>query len=520
MTLLRCLFALLILFASAPAQDEAAKLDAVKEFTKYVKKTKDEPLLVEAVLTLKGQECVAAAEELFKMLKHPSALVQQAALGVLETYTSEATYAPWLTDLQKNKDHDLVATVIKVVGRARLKSAVPAIEAAANEPKANVVVKYEAARALRSIGDAGSTPLLGNLIVDKEAQVRMAALDAVAALRAKAHAEAVTKALDDPEWQVQSAAVKAAAVVRPQSAVQPLIDLMKKTGRLQEDCADALFRITALDFGLDPERWQTQWNNLMSIPGWRIPTDEELKKKEEGRKKYDALYGKKQVPTKAFAGIPTTSTNVLFIIDVSGSMDDLVVEVEKFQEYKDRKRFTIVQKMLLDAIDGLDANTNFDILSFATDTKPWKGRLVPANVVNKDAAKGWARGLKPIGGTEDQYTALSGLGGSANLEAGKTNTLKALLYAFGIDPDNPPKAVVTGFDKEAIKRPLDTVYFLSDGRPSVGKLIDTAEILKEVTKHNEVYRMVIHTIAIGDFQKEFLQQLASQNGGVFVDLGR
>ena len=95
-----------------------------------------------------------------------------------------------------------------------------------------------------------------------------------------------------------------------------------------------------------------------------------------------------------------------------------------------------------------------------------------------------------------------------------------MLYGFDVDPDKPPKAAVTGIDKNALKRPLDTIYFLSDGRPSVGKLIETNEILAEVRKFNDQYRIVIHAIAIGDFQKEFLQQLAQDNGGVFVDLGR
>ncbi|MGC3970484.1 MAG: hypothetical protein QM775_25050 [Pirellulales bacterium] len=179
-----------------------------------------------------------------------------------------------------------------------------------------------------------------------------------------------------------------------------------------------------------------------------------------------------------------------------------------------------MQTELLKAIDGLTPNTNFNIVAFATDINPWKPGLVAANVVYRDAAKNWVKGLRPIGGSEDQYTALSGLSGAANLEAGKTNTLKALLFAFGVDPDKPGKAVVTGFDKNATKSPLDTVYFLSDGRPSVGKLIETNEILKEIKKHNEVYRMVIHCIAIGDFTKEFLRQLAEENGGVFVDMGR
>ena len=102
----------------------------------------------------------------------------------------------------------------------------------------------------------------------------------------------------------------------------------------------------------------------------------------------------------------------------------------------------------------------------------------------------------------------------------KTNTLKALLYGFGVKPDKPPKPKVTGIDKKALKRPLDTIYFLSDGRPSVGKLLEPDEILAEVRKHNEQYKLVIHAIAIGDFQKGFLQQLAEENGGVFVDLGR
>lgn len=511
---------LLCLCVPAAAQaDLEARMDAVKEFVRFFRKAKEEAVQVEAVQTLKGNECRPAAEELLKLLKHANAAVQQTALEVLETYRAPETYASWIEELPKMRDSDQVAMLVKVLGRAQVKGAVPSIEQVAANPKASSVVKYEAARALQLIGSAGTSGLLGQLVVDGDPVVRIAATDAIGALKLTQHADAVTQLLADGEWQVQSAAISAVARLRPQAAVQPLIDLMHRAGRLRTECAEALFQVTGLDFGVDPERWQEQWNTLTSIEGYRIPTDEELAKKAESRKKYDAFYGKKE-ETNTFAGIPTTSTNVLFIIDVSGSMDDLVVEVEKFQNYRDRKRFTIVQTELLNTLDSLTADTNFDIVAFATDLNPWKKRLVPANVVNRDAAKSFVRGLRPLGGSEAQDLAQSGLGGSANLEAGKTNTLKALLYAFGVDPEKPSKASVTGFDKSAIKRPLDTVYFLSDGRPSVGKLIDTNEILKEVRRHNEVYRMVIHAIAIGEFQKEFLQQLAVENGGVFVDLGR
>lgn len=513
------LFVLMVLFgAGLPGQNTPEeRLDEVKEFQRQWKKLKEESRQVEAVMMLKGNECVPAAEELLKLLKHPNANVQQAALLVIETYREPATFQGWIDQLPTLKDQDQVATLVKVLGRAKVATAVPALQKLVAEPKAAPTVKFEVARALQNIGDRSVGAAVKGLLADPDALVRMAAVDCVGALKLTELGEQVVLLLQDAEWQVQTAAITAVGQVRPQSAVQPLIDLMRKAGRLRTECADALFRITGFDFGVDPDRWQEQWSKLMTIPGWRIPTEEELAKKAESRKKYDQLYGAKDKPN-TFAGIPTASTRVLFIIDVSGSMDDLVVEREKFQGYENFKKFTVVKTELLRTIESLTPDTWFDIVAFGTDLHPWKKRLVQANVVNREAAKSWVQRLAPLGGADQGDLASAGL--STNLSAGRTNTLKALLYAFGVDPDNPPKAAFTGSERASIKNKLDTVYFLSDGRPSVGKLVDTNEILKEVRRYNEVFRIVIHAIAIGEFQKEFLKDLAEHNGGVYVDLGR
>lgn len=522
---------LLFLLAAVPAQQtppaqpvqqkptDPARLDAVKDYKRYFHKYKEEAQKVEAVMHLNGNECPEAAEELRKLVADPkqSAAVQSAALKVIGTFTDPSTFQVWIAQLPTIKDQAERAIIIRLLGQAKIKAAVPVLKQVAAEPKAAAPVKVEIARALHSIGDPDVVTAIEPMLADADAMVRMAAADAAGGLKLVALGPKLVPLLKDDAWQVQTSAVAALGIVRPQAAVQPMIDLMKKQGRLRTECADALFRITGFDFGVDPERWQQQWTRLMEIPNWRIPTEEELKAKEASRKKYEALYGKVDKVT-SFAGIKTTSTSVLFIIDVSGSMDDLVVEREKFQGYDDFRKFTVVKKELLGAIDTLADNVNFDICAFATELHPWKKRLVPANLINKDAAKDWVNRLKPIGGTEDQEAASFGLG-AGGLELGKTNTITALLHAFGIDADKPPTGPVSG-DKTIIKNKLDTVYFLSDGRPSIGRLVDTAEILKEVTKYNEFYKIVIHTIAIGEFQKEFLRDLATQNGGVFVDMGR
>lgn len=498
---------------------DAEKLDTVKEFRRWFRQFKEESQQREAVMTLRSAECVEAAEELRKLLTHKSPVVQATAMEVIATFTQPATFQPWIDALPGTSDATEKALLIKILGRAKMATAVPALQVVAQDPKAPAPVKFEVLRALQAIGNADVAAAVAPHLSDADPLVRMAAADAVGGLKLTTLGPAVVPLLQDDAWQVQTAAVTALGIVRPQEAVQPMIDLMRKTGRIRTECAEALFRITGFDFGVDPDKWQQQWNRLMEIGGWRIPTEEELQKKAESRQKYDEFYGKK-TERNTFAGITTTSTNVLFIIDVSGSMDDLVVERDKFQGYDDYKKFTVVRKELLAAVDSLTLDTNFDIVAFASDLQVWKKRMVQANVINRQSAKSWIERLRPLGGTEDQELAAVGLGGSANLSAGKTNTLKALMYAFGIDPENPPKAAITGGDKVSIKNKLDTVYFLSDGRPSIGKLVDTNLILQEVTKYNDVYKMVIHTIAIGEFQKEFLRDLASQNGGVFVDLGR
>jgi hypothetical protein len=195
-------------------------------------------------------------------------------------------------------------------------------------------------------------------------------------------------------------------------------------------------------------------------------------------------------------------------------MENLVVEKERFTDgnYPSMMRIDIVKTELARTIDRLEPYVQFNILAFATDVKSWKKTLVPANVINKSSARDWAMKLEAIGGSSKEDLARVGLAGSANLEAGKTNTYGALSTGLAI--------AGRGTKDKNYAVAIDTIFFLSDGRPSVGDYVDTDDILREINNANDLRKVVIHTIALGEFQKDFMKRLAEDNGGVFVDLGR
>lgn len=517
-TLIIAFGAFLVVTPGPSQEDLARERDAVSEFRRFFRKFKEVSQRAEAVQTLKGNECPQAADELVGLLDHKESLIRKAAEEVLGTYSKEKTYSHLIDQLPDMKNQDRRALLIGVFGRSKVRAVVPVLcEIVHKDRRASTLVNYEIAQALGLIGDTDVQDTLSVLLSSKDQMVRMAAVDAVGHLRIKGLGEVVVRLLEDSAWQIRSAAIKTIGIVRPQEAVQPLIDLMRGKGRLKEEAAETLFLITTLDFGANPDEWQRQWDRLKTI-SWKIPTDEDVAKAKETRRRNDEFYGKKEDRT-SFGGIATTSTQILFIIDVSGSMDDFVVETDKFESgHGDLRKLSIVREELLRTIDSLGRSTNFNIVAFATHMKPWKKFSVSANIVNKASAKAWVKRLKPIGGSQAQGLASAGLVGAANLEAGKTNTHGALMFPFGIDPEEPPGVGVKS-GKRSAKNKLDTVFFLSDGRPSTGRLVDTREILKEVAEINQTYRVVFHTIAIGDFQRDFLRDLATQNGGVFVDLG-
>lgn len=169
--------------------------------------------------------------------------------------------------------------------------------------------------------------------------------------------------------------------------------------------------------------------------------------------------------TYAYYGIPIYAKRAVFIIDTSSSMQGGRIEAAK--------------RELNNVVQSLKDDVHFGIVDFNSRVSAWKPRLVPAISIHKAEAAQFIGQLQ------------------AN---GMTASYDALEASFA-------------FDAEA-------VFFLTDGAPSSGKIVDPRAIVEAVTKGNKARRETIYTLGIGAGEvgsvfDVFLRELAAQNFGEY-----
>jgi Mg-chelatase subunit ChlD len=491
-----------------PAVESASSVDdeIIAEFKKYYRKFKEVDQKIEAILALEGVESTEVVDVLLPLLSASEVEVVEAATRVLGQFKTRGPIDHVFAKLEKEKKPERRAGILDAVMRGGYVDLGEALLECLEDRDWNV--RRMALMAVAAGGKPENAAHCLPLCDDKEIAVRCAALDGLSLMGSDLVRSPAMKSLGDSAWQVRACAIHALGNVRHKDSMQPLIEaLEREEGRLRADVAAALENLTARSFGQRIELWQRFWSNYKDR--YEIPTDAELAALRAKQAEHAEIY--KPSDGVAFHGVDTPSRRVLFIIDVSGSMENEVVDRERFAdgEYPSFSRMDIVKTELARTIEGLESYVEFNILAFATEVKKWKKGLTRANVLNKSSAMDFARKLEPLGGASKQELAAVGLVGAAGLGAGKTNTYGALAAGLGLDSKKPK-----GYDTK-----LDTIFFLSDGKPTTGQFTDRDEILREIKRANDLRRIVIHTIALGQFEKGFMRRLAKENGGVFVDLG-
>ncbi|RMH01621.1 MAG: hypothetical protein D6702_11005 [Planctomycetota bacterium] len=506
---------LALVLLALPQQDET-----IRDFKKFFRKAKDPAERAEHVHALEGIDDPGVAQVLLPVLTDDDPMVAAAALEVVAQLPSERARAPFAPVFEKGKPADVLPILVRAAGEGGWREFLEPIRELLGSRDDEI--RLWATVAVGRLGDEASLPTLARLATeDKRTAVRVAAVDSLKTL-GKGHEDvagpALVAALDDAELSVQTAACLALRVVRVKEAIPVLIRLMEEAeGRIHEHLYPTLVEITDLPFREDPGQWRNWWERAKDR--YELLSDEEIAARRAAREKTNLEYRPARKEA-SFLGVDTPSERVIFVIDVSGSMEESVVDRELFRErgFHSFGKLDIVREELLRTIEGLGSNVRFNILAFASEVMPWRRDLAPANALNKRSAADFVRKLKPIGGTAAGELAGAGLVGSSGLAKGRTNTYAALCAALGV-AEEEALGPATESARE-VRSSVDTVFFLSDGRPSVGRLVDPDDILEAVEKINRFRRVTIHTIAIGEFQKDFMEYLAEKNGGVFVDLGR
>lgn len=195
--------------------------------------------------------------------------------------------------------------------------------------------------------------------------------------------------------------------------------------------------------------------------------------KEEARKILDDLR-----PKSYLFGVP--SGKVVFVIDLSGSMS-CAFKLSTGQTFT---RLDFVKHELAKTLTSFDESIEFNVLPYANKVIQWKAGLQKANKQNIQEAAQYVNQFSANGGT---------------------NAFEALAAAY-----NTPG--------------VQTIYFLTDGAPSVGPKTNPTDIVNEVKKWQQAHPVKINSIAflMGTFSgdnkplsRAFMKDLADITGGVY-----
>lgn len=278
------------------------------------------------------------------------------------------------------------------------------------------------------------------------------ALDALGDLAAADAFASFEKALKARDWPIRVAAIRGLARLRKKESVDLLVDRADKEEGRM--LAEIVDALRSLT-GKPFGYAPGQWKE------WWTRDKETFTLPD----KASALVSSQSNMT-TYHGVPVLSNRMVFVMDMSGSMSEVTGAESRMEQAK---------KELSRVLSQLNPASQVNLIFFDDRIEPWRKSLVPIKTTLKEAQAIVAR-VAP---------------------RGQTNIFDSLEFAFT--------------HKEA-----DTIYLLSDGDPTAGRIIDPDDVLREIRRMNRLRQIVIHTISFGS--SEFMRRLAAQNGGQYVEI--
>ncbi len=361
---------------------------------------------------------------------------------------------------------------------------------AAPRVQGDLSARVQAIDALAKMRSARGLEMLLKLAKGRDLEMRAAAMGGLASFPEDPRAqEALLGGLKDKDPSVRSVTVRAIGALREKWAVEALIEVVAREKEDESIRIGALKRLVALtnqNMGLVGEDWKKWWQ--VAKEKFHFPTGEEK------------AFTHVKVRDLSYFGIEVSSKRIGFLVDISSSMTEMVpvrsdaerqaeeargkTSAEKPAEGKRAGRETkarkidVLKKELVRVIQVLPRDAAINIVTFHGNYSAWQKQLVPL------AGQGRAMAIAYV----------------QNLQTGHgTNVFDTLEFALR-------------------DRTVDTIYLLTDGIPTRGRITEPSAIIREIGALNRTRGATIHCIAFGE-PSDFLEKLAKENGGEyrFVD---
>jgi HEAT repeat protein len=484
-------------------KDPTALLKSIDEEVNYFSQAS-------MIRDLEKAKDIPTAKLLVKLLAQESDQVRESAVLVLAK-SDDPKVRQWLREEGLSKGADLsTALVAKVLGLFKDPAAVePLLKALDNN---FWFTRANAAFALSLIGDARAINPIMQKVSDKEPKVIIAATDALATWKKQAEpaVPAIVQNLEHEIWQVRVSAADALGEIGSKDAIDPILKRIdKEAGRLREDGVRALKKITGMNYELDINRWKNWWKqNKDHFSGPATVKPPPIN---------DPTYTQVLVPQ--YYGINIYSKYIIYVMDISKSMEDFL-HIQKGSYGKRKKlvsapkkndgyanppepkddtgyvaetKLGVAKEEMMASISELEKGTCFNIIFFSDHAKLWKPEMFKIT---------------------DEYGQASACNVIKSRSGfGLTNYHEVFKLLFGIDKNDT-------YDSKFLSL-ADTVFILTDGRPTEGEITRSDELLAFFNDRNRFAKMKVHVIALGksDIDQEFLRSLAEQNQGTYVHLG-
>jgi hypothetical protein len=296
--------------------------------------------------------------------------------------------------------------------------------------------------------------------------------------------DTVFKHIKDPAWQVRMTIAELIADTLKKKGLEKtkqVIDRLVKWLPIEPDkrtqmlVRAALYFLTGMDFSLDKNKWETWWKeNREGYTGPAKDTPEIVDRDGDGKPDLITVLMPPEPkivddgrPKPKFFGQEIKGGRVAFVIDVSGSMSE--------SSSGGRSKLQVVKDEMEKTISAFNKGFWFNMFFYSNGVSMWKKKLQKATKEIRDEAIKYVRSLRPLN---------------------MTNISAALKMAAD--------------DAET-----DSIILLSDGKPTMG-ITNTEALLKYVRSWNKYKKIKISTVGMVGSDANFMQKLASQNGGKYT----